>query len=278
MSFPHDHHRAQVISIAMNLGQSLTVAVVAFAAGAINSVAGGGTLITFPALLGIGLTGQQANVTSTLALWPGSVGGFLGHRRNLAGTRTFAARLIPPSIAGALVGAGLMLATPKGLFGHLVPYLILTATLLMLANDPLSKYLQQAQGQHRGSAWWTGAILFQFAVAIYGGYFGAGIGILMLAALGLLGLSDIHQMNGLKNFLSLSINGVAILAFLVYEWAFHPGYIAWRTVLLMAGGAICGGLFGSHLALRVGRTVVRRVVIGIGFLLAGWYFYKTYGG
>jgi hypothetical protein len=261
----------------MHIWQTLSVVAAAFAAGAINSVAGGGTLVTFPALLGIGLTGQQANVTSTLALWPGSLGGFMGHRQDLAGTRAFALRLIPPSIAGALVGAGLMLATPKGVFNHLIPYLILTATLLMAANDPLSRYLQQNHGEHRSAAWWTGAILFQFAVAIYGGYFGAGIGILMLAALGLLGLTDIHQMNGLKNFLSLAINGIAILAFLGYELAFRPGNVVWPMALLMAAGAISGGLFGSHMAHRVGRRTVRFVVIGIGFVLTGWYFFKTHG-
>jgi len=261
----------------MNILHGATVVAAAFIAGAINSVAGGGTLVTFPALLGIGLTGQQANVTSTLALWPGSLGGFAGHRQDLAGTRQFALRLIPPSVAGALVGAGLMLATPKGLFDHLIPYLILTATLLMAANDRISRYIQKAHGHGRSSGWWTGAILFQFLVAIYGGYFGAGIGILMLAALGLLGLSDIHQMNGLKNFLSLSINGMAILAFLAYELAFHPGNIAWLTALMMAAGAVTGGLFGSHMAHRVGRQMVRRVVICIGFILTGWYFYKIHG-
>jgi uncharacterized membrane protein YfcA len=261
----------------MNVIQGSTVVAAAFTAGALNSVAGGGTLVSFPALLGIGLTGQQANVTSTIALWPGSIGGFAGHRQDLAGTREFALRLVPPSIAGALVGAGLMLLTPHQVFDHLIPWLILTSTLLMAANDPLSRWIQGNHGAARSRAWWTGAIAFQFLVGIYGGYFGAVIGILMLAALSMLGLKDIHQMNGLKNFLSLSINGVAILAFLTYEFLFRPGNIAWWAVAMMAVAAGLGGLFGSHIAHRVGRRAVRLLVIGIGFVLTGWYFYKMHG-
>jgi uncharacterized membrane protein YfcA len=261
----------------MSILHVLTVMAAAFAAGAINAIAGGGTLVSFPALLGIGLTGQQANVTSTLALWPGSIGGFLGHRQDLAGTRAFALRLVPPSIAGALFGAGLMLATPNRVFDQLVPWLILTATLLMAANDPLSRWLKNVHGHERSANWWLGAIAFQFLVGVYGGYFGAGIGILMLASLSLLGLTDIHQMNGLKNFLALSINGVAILSFLAWEWWFHPGNIKWYVVLLMAVAAGLGGLFGSHMAHRVGRKTVRVVVIAIGFVLTAWYFYKIHG-
>jgi uncharacterized membrane protein YfcA len=262
----------------MNILQGSTIVAAAFAAGTINSIAGGGTLVTFPALLGVGLTGQQANVTSTLALIPGTVGGVLGHRRDLAGTRAFALRLVPPSIAGGLTGALLMLLTPKGVFDQLIPWLILTATLLMVANEPIAKALQRIHVHERSRAWWCGAIAFQFLVGVYGGYFGAGIGILMLAALSLLGLKDIHQMNGLKNAMALAINGVAIVAFLVYEHLRHPGYVVWWMVLVMAGAAGLGGLFGSHMAHRVGRRTVRTVVIGIGFVLAGWYFYKTHGG
>ncbi len=249
-----------------------------FTAGAINSIAGGGTLVSFPALLGVGLTGQQANVTSTLALWPGSIGGFYGHREDLAGTRAFAMRLVPPSIFGALAGAILMLATPNTMFDKLIPWLILTATLLMAANEPISKFIQNVHGHERTAGWWAGAIAFQFLVGVYGGYFGAGIGILMLAALSLLGLKDIHQMNGLKNFLALSINGVAIVSFIAWEYLFHSHFIVWWMVLMMALTAGLGGLFGSHMAHRVGRRTVRTLVIGVGFVLAGWYFYKMHGG
>ncbi|WP_306591621.1 sulfite exporter TauE/SafE family protein [Geothrix sp. 21YS21S-4] len=261
----------------MHPGHALTVMAAAFTAGAINSIAGGGTLVSFPSLLGIGLTGQQANVTSTIALWPGSIGGFWGHRENLAGTREFALRLMPVSLLGGALGAWLMLVTPQKVFDHLVPWLILAATVLLAANDPVNKLLKKVGGHDRTSGWWMGAMVFQFIVGIYGGYFGAGIGILMLAALSLLGLTDIHQMNGLKNLLALCINGVAIFAFLLTEFLRHPGNVQWVLVGLMAVAAGLGGLFGSHMAHRVGRTTVRAGVVTIGFVLTAWYFYKTYG-
>ena len=118
----------------MHIGHALTVMAAAFAAGAINSIAGGGTLVSFPSLLGIGLTGQQANVTSTLALWPGSIGGFWGHREDLVGIREFAIRLMPPSLLGGALGAWLMLVTPQKVFDNLVPWLILVATILLAAS------------------------------------------------------------------------------------------------------------------------------------------------
>ncbi len=260
----------------MHIGHIITVMVAAFVAGAINSIAGGGTLVSFPALLGIGLTGQQANVTSTLALWPGSIGGFWGHRDDLAGTKAFALRLMPVSLLGGILGAWAMLVTPQKLFDQLVPWLILAATVLLAANDPVGKLLKKMGSHDRTTGWWIGAMVFQFIVGIYGGYFGAGIGILMLAALSLLGLTDIHQMNGLKNLLALCINGIAIFLFLGMEYLRHPGNVQWALVGFMAVAAGLGGLFGSHMAHRVGRTTVRYGVISIGFILAAWYFYKTY--
>jgi hypothetical protein len=260
----------------MHIGYIFTVMAAAFVAGAINSIAGGGTLVSFPALLGIGLTGQQANVTSTIALWPGSIGGFWGHRQDLAGTKEFALRLMPVSLLGGALGAWLMLVTPQKVFDQLVPWLILAATVLLAANDPVNKVLKKMGSHNRTPGWWVGAMIFQFIVGIYGGYFGAGIGILMLAALSLLGLTDIHQMNGLKNLLALCINGIAIFAFLGMELLRHPGNVQWTLVGLMAVAAGLGGLFGSHMAHRVGRTAVRYGVITIGFALTAWYFYKTY--
>lgn len=260
----------------MGIWHLLSVMAAAFAAGAINSIAGGGTLVSFPALLGIGLTGQQANVTSTLALLPGSFGGFWGHRDDLAGTKTFAARLVPVSLLGGALGAWAMLSTPQKVFDQLVPWLILVATILLALNDPVGRLLKKLGGHERTTGWWVGAIAFQFIVGIYGGYFGAGIGILMLAALSLLGLTDIHQMNGLKNLLALCMNGVAFLAFLAMEYLRHPGNIQWKIAAFMAVAAGLGGLFGSHMAHRVGRQTVRVGVISIGFILAAWYFFKIY--
>ncbi len=262
--------------VGMHIWQLLTVMAAAFLAGAINSIAGGGTLVSFPALLGIGLTGQQANVTSTLALWPGSIGGFWGHREDLAGIREFAKRLMPPSLLGGALGAWLMLITPQKIFDELVPWLIQTASVLLAAHEPGSNLRKQIHAHERTAGWWLAAIAFQFIVGIYGGYFGAGIGILMLAALSLLGLTDIHQMNGLKNLLALCINGIAIFAFMAMEFLRHPGNAKWMLILPMAVAAGLGGLFGSHMAHRVGRKTVRYGVVSIGFILSAWYFYKTY--
>lgn len=245
----------------MQIWSALTVMAAAFAAGTINAIAGGGTLISFPSLMGIGLTGQQANVTSTLALWPGSIGGFLGHRKDLEGTRAFALRLVPPSLLGGLTGAWLMLVTPQSVFDRLIPWLILGATLLLAANDPVAKLLKRIGGHERTTGWWIGAIAFQFLVAVYGGYFGAGIGILMLVLLGFLGLTDIHAMNGLKNFFGISINAVAA------AWFVANGAVLWPIALVMVAGATAGGFAGAHFARRIGKEKARAAVVAIGLFV-----------
>lgn len=237
-----------------------------------NSVAGGGTLVTFPTLVWLGIDPIQANVTSTVALWPGSLGAMVGFRRELGDRRRWMLLLGAPSVAGGLIGARLLLLTPSPLFGSIVPYLILFATILFAAGEPLMRRLRannppQASEEGsttraRGRAWWAGAIAFQFFVAIYGGYFGAGIGILMLAALGLLGLTDIHQMNGLKNFFAVCINIVAAAYFIA------AGRVEWPYALVMVVGAIAGGYGGAGLARRLGRQFVRRAVIVIGLAMA----------
>jgi uncharacterized membrane protein YfcA len=183
---------------------------------------------------------------------------------------------MPPSLLGGALGAWLMLVTPQKVFDNLVPWLILVATILLAANDPVNKLLKKMGSHNRTPGWWVFAMIFQFIVGIYGGYFGAGIGILMLAALSLLGLTDIHQMNGLKNLLALCINGIAIFAFLAMEFLRHPGNVQWTLVGIMAVAAGLGGLFGSHMAHRVGRKTVRVGVVSIGFILSAWYFYKHY--
>jgi hypothetical protein len=234
----------------------------AFAAGMVNAVAGGGTLISFPALVWVGRDPLLANATNTLALWPGSLGGFWGYRREVAGAGRWAVWLFGPSLLGGITGAVLLLRTGSKVFAGLVPWLIMGATLLIAANEPIARWAARAGGEHRSRAWWIAGATFQYLVGVYGGYFGAGIGILMLAALGLLGMTDIHQMNGLKNFLALLINGVAALYF---AWS---GAVIWSDGLVMAAAAVCGGLSGAALARWLGRGVVRRVVVVIGALMA----------
>ena len=245
-------------------------------AGAVNSVAGGGTLLTFPALLWTGQLATVANATSTVALWPGQLSSLWGYRKEIGENRDAIARLAIPSLLGGIVGALLLLRTPPGVFASLVPYLILLATLLFIAQEPLSQWqrkkaakaaegrLPEAGERNRdelSAQAWAGVIVFQFFVAVYGGYFGAGIGILMLAALGLMGFTNIHRMNGLKNINGLCINLVAAVIFIA------NGLVKWPIALWMAIGAIFGGYAGAGIARKLGQKNVRRIIIFIGFAL-----------
>jgi len=235
----------------------------AFLAGAINSVAGGGTLVSFPALIWLGLDSVTANATSTVAIWPGTVGGAWGYRRELRGAPSQFLLMVVPSLVGGLAGAVLLRWTPKTTFDRLVPFLILFATLLFLAQETVQRKLGTGQAATRKSSkWLVGGMLFQLLVGLYGGYFGAGIGILMLAALAILGLQDIHQMNGLKVVLGGSINGIAAAYFI---WA---RMVYWPYVVLMAAASILGGWGGAGTARKLGRTAVRRIVIAIGLGMA----------
>jgi uncharacterized membrane protein YfcA len=192
-----------------------------------------------------------------------------GYRRELRGIEPALLALVVPSLAGGIVGALLLRWTPPETFAALVPYLILFATLLFAVQEPIQRKLRpDGHPQHRSAGWLAGAIVFQLFVGIYGGYFGAGIGILMLAALGILGMTDIHQMNGLKNFFGMLINGVAALYFI---WA---NMVYWPDVLVMAAGAVVGGYGGAGFARRIGRSAVRKTVILIGLGMALSLFLK----
>jgi uncharacterized membrane protein YfcA len=253
----------------LDLTQAAVAFGAAFLAGAINSVAGGGTLVSFPALIWLGLNSVTANATSTVAIWPGTVGSVWGYRRELRDAEPRFRVLIVPSLVGGITGAFLLRWTPPALFDRLVPYLILFATLLFMAQEPVQRKLKTSgPGARQSTHWLVGAIVFQLFVGLYGGYFGAGIGILMLAALSILGLNDIHEMNSLKVVFGGSINGIAAAYFI---WA---GMVQWPFVLIMAVGAILGGWGGAGTARKMGRTTVRRIVIAIGFGMAVSLFIK----
>jgi uncharacterized protein len=279
--------------VGISIWQGLIIFLAAFIAGMMNSVAGGGTLLTFPALLWIGMDAKAANVTSTIALWPGSLGGTLGFRRELLGSRRWMILLAPASIIGGLVGAILLLKTPSRLFASIVPYLILFATILFAAQEPLTRWLRRedhettntntenpasatnpnrsdspARAENLDRAWWVGVTVLQFLTAVYGGYFGAGIGIMMLAVLGLLGLTDIHQMNGLKNFFAVCINVIASVYFMLW------GEVRWAAAIIMIVGAIAGGYGGAGLARKLGRRFVRRTVIVIGLIMTASLLFR----
>src|SRR5688500_3008767 len=278
----------------MDATRLLLVVIAAAVGGAINAIAGGGTLVTFPALVGLGVPAIIANATSTVALWPGAIGSMYGYRNDLAGARAWAVRFAVPSLVGGLVGALLLLRTPGERFDQIVPWLVLGATLLFVVQKPLMAAIRrrssatdplrpEARGQrpeqppshesrvmsHTDPATRPPTVtllLFQFLVAVYGGYFGAGIGILMLAALGFMGFTNIHRMNGLKNWGGLCINAIAALTFALL------GLVDWPVAIAMASGAMLGGYAGSRLAQKVPQEYVRRAVISIGFIAAGWLF------
>jgi uncharacterized membrane protein YfcA len=244
----------------------------AFAAGVVNAVAGGGTLLTFPTLVlamgGIRDAEAIANMTSTVALVPGSVAGAWGYRRELEGARPWLLLLLGPSLLGGVAGAFLLVWKPK-LFPSVVPWLLVAAALLFLLQPYLSRKLPTTGPSALPGPWLCGVVAgFQFLVAVYGGYFGAGIGILMLSALGLMGLHDIHRMNAVKSVLAAVINGVSVVVFVLV------GRIEWRFAPVMAVAAIAGGYAGARVGRLLPRSLVRWTVIVLGFGLAAYYYWK----
>jgi len=246
--------------------------IAAAAGGAINAVAGGGTLVTFPALLFFGTPAIIANATSTLALVIGTSGGIYGFREHLAPVKLWLWRFGPVSLLGGLLGAVFLTYTSNRVFSRLVPFLILFATILFVAQGPLKRLYgweaNSAERHTRGTLW--SAILFQFAVAVYGGYFGAGIGVLMLASLGFIGLRHIHEMNTLKTILGSLINGVAAILFI------SAGLIHWPKAGVMTFGAIVGYFLGSYWSQKIPQHRVRQLITFIGLLLSTVTFYQQF--
>ncbi|HTW63333.1 MAG TPA: sulfite exporter TauE/SafE family protein [Bryobacteraceae bacterium] len=258
---------------AMDPRHALAAFGAAFLAGTINSVAGGGTLLTFPTLIWLGLPPINANATSTVAIWPGTVGTIWGYRQDLSTARPRMFALVAPSVIGGILGALLLNRTPPAVFDALVPFLILFATLLFMIQEPVQRRLKISHPEtHKSTRWLIGALTFQLFVALYGGYFGAGIGILMLAALSVLGLTDIHQMNGLKALLGASVNGVAALYFISAHMVYWPEFV------VMVTGAIIGGYGGARIARRIGGKAVRRIVILVGLSMAVAMFVRFFRG
>lgn len=241
----------------------------AFVAGMVNTMAGGGTLLTFPALQTFGkLTEVLANATSTVALVPGSLAGGWGYRRELTGTTAPWLRLLLlPSLAGGIVGSLLVTRLPNAAFKAVLPWLLLTASLLFLLQPWLTRWIRREGDESLPAARGQLAIVAaQFVIAVYGGYFGAGIGILMLTSLGVMGLTDIHRANAVKTLLAAIINGVSVVVFVL------EGKVDWGPVLPMALGAIAGGYAGAVVGRRLPKGVVRWFVIVVGFGLSAYYF------
>jgi hypothetical protein len=243
------------------------------AAGAMNAIAGGGTLLTFPALdaallqMGFRETSKAANMTSTVALVPGSMASAFGFRRDLVQCRAWVLLLTIPSLLGGAFGSWLLMTLPDSTFKAVVPWLVLFAVGLFIAQPWIIGWVRRHRPTGPPSTMTkAGVVIAQFFIATYGGYFGAGIGIIMLSTLGLLDLPSIHAMNAVKTFLGSCVNGISVLFF-----AFS-GQVVWPIALLMAVFAIAGGYLGAVLSLRLKPQSVRWVVIAIGITCAVYFF------
>ncbi len=258
----------------MSPGEAAILFAAATAAGGMNALAGGGTILTFPVLLLLGESAITANATSTVALLPGAAASLFGYRREVATHRKWLSTLFVPSLLGGAAGSVLLLLTPEKIFARLAPLLILFATVLFFLQSltrfrgrfttPHAAFRESHAGGEPGEAGRTLAVAWfaQLAVAIYGGYFGAGIGILMLVVLGSLGLENIHAMNGLKNFFGMCINGVAAAIFII------SGRVDGPAALVMLVGAVLGGFAGANLGRFIGQSKARGAVVVIGVVLA----------
>jgi uncharacterized membrane protein YfcA len=248
----------------------------ALVGGALNAVAGGGSFIGVPALLSIGIAPVAANATTTLAMWPGSLSSAVAYRREIVRARHWLITLGAASLVGGLVGGWLLIRTPDQRFLRLLPWLMLAASVTFTVGGRVADRLLRP-AKHRGTeapdapraprapVW---ILLFQLAIAIYGGYFGGGMGIMMLAAFSIAGMSDIHEMNGLKTLLAVAINGVALVEFIV------TGAIAWAPGLIMVAGGIVGGYYGAFLARKIEGVVVRAIVIVIAWTMTAYFFVR----
>ena len=243
-----------------------------FVAGLMNAIAGGGTIVTFPALIFAGISSIGANATSTVALLPGTLAGVAGYRRMLPGVWKWIRMFAVVSIAGGLIGAVLLTKTPEPVFDRLVPFLIFFATILFTTRGFFTNRFPVEGRRSISPRWLVIAVTFQTLVSIYGGYFGAGIGILMLASLGLLGFEDIHEMNAVKNVLAFLINAIAA-AYFIYK-----GLIVWPAAGIVAAGAIAGGYSGAHFSQKVPQRAVRFSITAIGLLITAVMFYKQLRG
>jgi len=251
-----------------------SVILISAVAGVMNAIAGGGTLLTFPALVGLGISPIVANATSTVALWPGAVSSMWGYRDELVGSRRWAIGFAAPSLLGGGIGAWLLLRTSPSRFAELVPWLVLGATALFVLQPLMMRGIQRhAAAPHEASGDdptavgrfpSIGVMVWQLLVGVYGGYFGAGVGILMLAVLGFMGLTNIHRMNGLKNWGGLCMNLVAAVTFAA------SALVNWPVALAMAVGALTGGYVGSRVAQRVGQRAVRSAIVVIGLGSGVW--------
>ncbi|HMJ16172.1 MAG TPA: sulfite exporter TauE/SafE family protein [Polyangiaceae bacterium] len=238
--------------------------------GAVNAVAGGGTFLTFPALIFVGVPPVAANATSTVALWPGFVAATIAYRRELMSSRRWFVPLFLIGGVGGALGALLLLGTSNATFSELVPYLLLVAALVFTFGGRVNAWLGNIDLGRTGSRGVRalGGLLL-LAITVYGGYFGGGMGMLLLATFALLGMTDIHRMNALKNALATLINWVAVITFLI------GGVVAFRPGLVMIAAATIGGYAGAAVARRLDPAWVRRFVLVVAWSMTVYFFWRT---
>lgn len=252
----------------MSLWHATILFFAALIAGAINAVAGGGSFVAFPTLMFIGVPAKFANATNTVALWPGQVASIGAYRKQFEGLswKTMTP-LLATGVVGGVLGAWTLLKTPQTTFIRLVPWLMLTATVIFMMSGRVTRWVRRrsASGEHHEFNTGRGVVVQTF-IAFYIGYFGAGAGILILAMLALLGMDEIHSMNALKALLTTVSNGVAVVLFILS----HVVY--WPEAILMIVASMIGGYFGAHYAQKTKPEYVRAIVIAIGLILSAYFF------
>jgi uncharacterized protein len=255
---------------ALNPQQVVFLLVAGMLGGALNAVAGGGSFVAFPALLLVGVPPIPANATNSLALWMGVTASGGAYRNRLDVPSRVLLPLLVTSLVGGVIGAFLLLKTPAHTFMRVLPWLMLGATLLFVFGKRLAGKRASSVGYNATTTAIVGASIFELAVAVYGGYFGGGVGIVNLAMLAAVGMTDIHAMNALKSILGMAINGIAVLIFIV------KGAIYWPQGVVMTVGALVGGYFGAHYAQKLPQTWVRNFVILVGAGMTVYFFWKAY--
>jgi len=248
----------------VSLGTAVFLFGAAAIGGAINSVAGGGSFVAFPALLFAGVAPIPANATNSVALWPGSAASVVAYRRELADVRRELIPLGAAALVGGLAGSILLLRTSETAFVLLIPWLLLFATALFSCAGIFQSRLRKVQ-----APLWL-AVAVQLVISVYGGYFGGGMGIMMLAVLSMLGMTDIHRMNALKTSLATIVNGIAVAAFIVAR------AVDWTPGVVMIAGGIVGGYAGAAIARRVAAKYVRYLVLTIAWTMTIYFFVRTY--
>ena len=234
-------------------------------AAAINAFAGGGSLISFPTLVGLGLPEREANATNGIALWPGSASSAMAFWKHIERTKKWLWLLMPPTVVGAILGALLLVASGEN-FKTIVPFLILLATILLAIQGKVKELAKE--GKFKVQKW--GTIALQFLVALYGGYFGAGMGIMMLGVMSVSMDADLHEMNAVKNWLAVVINfGASVI--LVAK-----GLVILVPALVVMAGALLGGYLSAHFTQKLDSEKLRKGVVVYGFVMSAWYFWRTF--